>query len=100
MHDEPLSVPLTIADGPETSSLSVPGEVKERSVLDSKHYRLISHPLHSAFPMCREDLGSCNLFIVEESIRRLRRRCILARLINRVFGLSGKILSDPPESSL
>ena len=25
MHDEPLSVPLAIANGPETSSLSVPG---------------------------------------------------------------------------
>src|SRR3954454_25156633 len=100
MHDEPRSVPLTVADGPATSRLSGPGEVKERRVLDSKHYRFLSHPLPSAFLMCREDLGRCHLFLVEESIRRLRRHCLLARWRNWVCGLSGKILSDPPESPL
>jgi hypothetical protein len=78
----------------------VPGAGKERSVLESKHDRFLLHPLPRAFPMGREDLGSCNLFIVEESIRRLPRRCLLARLMNGVCGLAGKILSDPPESSL
>lgn len=83
-----------LANGPQSLSLPVKGEIERRGILNSQDHRVLGHPLHRGGPVGGQNRRRGDTRIGEKPIRSFRHRPRLTRLRNRGLGMVAEALDQ------